>query len=63
MTKTKFFLGSSPITILFQSLYLFNILIIAAPKTSYPLEEFNLPTKEIILLFIEINFGCTTEIY
>ena len=35
-----------------QSGYLFNILIIAFPKMSYPLAEFNLPTKDINFSFL-----------
>jgi hypothetical protein len=49
--KKNFCLGSSPITILFQLSYLFNILIIAFPNISNPLEEFNLPINDIIFFF------------
>ena len=49
--KSIFSLGSSPMTIAFQSLYLSNILRIASPKRSYPFAEFNFPTKDINFFF------------
>ena len=51
--KVIFSLGSSPITIDFQSLYLFSILIIASPNKSYPLALFSLPINEINFFFFE----------
>ena len=56
--KKNFCLGSSPITILDQSLYLSKIFKIALPKISYPFEELSLPTNEIIFFFFsKINLS------
>ena len=49
--KIIFSRSSSPITIAFQFLYLFNISIIALPNISYPFALLSLPIKEIIFFF------------
>ena len=48
-SKECFSLGSSPITMDFQSGYLFKIFNIVLPKTSYPFALLSFPIKEIIL--------------
>ena len=50
--KSSFSLGSSPATWAYQFLCLSRILIIDLPNKSYPLAEFNLPTKVIIFFFL-----------
>ena len=49
--KINFSLGSSPITIAFQFLYLSKILVIASPNRSYPFAVFNFPINDIIFSF------------
>ena len=50
--KEYFSLGSSPITMEFQFLYFFKILVIAEANLSKPLAAFNLPEKIIVFCFL-----------
>ena len=60
--NTIFSLGSSPITIDFQSLYLSKIFITALPKISYPFDLFSLPTKIInFFLFLRLTFFLSVD--
>ena len=60
--KINFSLSSSPITIAFHSLCLFNTSIIVEPNTSYPFALFSLPTNVIIFsLFLNLTF-CTSAL-
>ena len=61
-SKKCFSLGSSPIIIAFQFLYLSKILTIECPKISNPLALLSLPIKEIIFsFFLKFIFFLSTD--